>query len=375
MPKKVVVLGAGRVGKAIALDLADRYEVVAVDTNGEALAKLHGAGLKTANADPTDRTTLDSLVAGSDLVINALPGYLGFKVLKNIIDCGKNVVDISFSPENPLELDGLAKNKKVTAVVDCGVAPGLSNMILGFHYKQMEVKNFVCYVGGLPKVRVWPYEYKAPFSPIDVIEEYTRPARLVENGPEVVKEALSEPEYLDFEKIGMLEAFNTDGLRTLLASVKIPNMKEKTLRYPGHIGYMKVLRETGFFNKEPIDVRGAQVSPMEMTSKILFPHWQLKEGEEEFTVMRVIIEGKEDGKLVKYVYNLYDEYDKDTGLTSMARTTGYTCTAVASLILEGGIDMVGIVPPEVIAIDRNKFGKVLSYLKERGVDLDVQRIF
>ena len=364
---RIVILGSGRVGKAIALDLCQQHEVAVVDTNRRALEHLKDARLKLINDDATKRGILTELIRHADLVINALPGHLGFAVLKNVIELGKSAVDISFFAEDPFELHERARDRGVVAAVDCGVAPGLSNMILGSLYRKMEVDSFACYVGGLPRVRRWPYQYKAPFSPIDVIEEYTRPARLVEHGEVVVKEALSDLEHLEFDEIGTLEAFNTDGLRTLLKTVQVPNMKEKTLRYPGHSECMRVLRETGFLSSEPIDIDGKKIAPVEMTTRLLFPHWQLAEGEDEFTVMRIVIEGREDGRAVKYAFDLLDRFDRPTGFSSMARTTGFTCTAVANLVLEGGIRNTGIVPPESIGMDEGSFAYVMDYLKARNV--------
>ena len=148
------------------------------------------------------------------------------------------------------------RQRGVTAVVDCGVAPGLSNMMLGYHASQGAVSSYRCLVGGLPVKRTWPWQYKAPFSPVDVLEEYTRPARLVEGGCIVTRPALSEPELVDLDPVGTLEAFNTDGLRSLLVTMRqVPDMVEKTLRYPGHIDYIRVLRESGFLGTEPRQCR------------------------------------------------------------------------------------------------------------------------
>ncbi|MFU8796050.1 MAG: saccharopine dehydrogenase family protein [Dehalococcoidia bacterium] len=371
--KRVVVLGSGRVGKAIAVDLSQQHAVAVVDTDHGALDQLKDARVEVVNEDATKSGVLAGLLGGADLVINALPGHLGFGVLKSIVELGKAAVDISFFPEDPFELDGIASGSAVPAVVDCGVAPGLSNMILGSHYRQMQVDGFACYVGGLPMVRTWPYQYRAPFSPIDVIEEYTRPARLVETGEVVVKDALSELEYLEFDGIGTLEAFNTDGLRTLLKTVRIPNMKEKTLRYPGHSEYMRVLRESGFFDKEPLDIGGKKIAPVEMTSRLLFRHWQAADDEDEYTVMRIIVEGKEEGIAVRYTYGLLDRFDRLTGFSSMARTTGFTCTAVANLVLEGRLKNTGIVSPELVGMDPAGFACVRDYLKERNVHLAASR--
>ncbi|MCI2430387.1 saccharopine dehydrogenase NADP-binding domain-containing protein [Candidatus Acetothermia bacterium] len=364
--KKVIVLGAGMVGRAIAIDLAQRYDVTAADIDRQALARLP-ANVITVTIDLSRPDTIRELILDSDLVIGAVPGFLGFQTLKTVIECEKNIVDISFFPEEPFQLDALAQQKGVTAVIDCGVAPGMCNMLLGYHNARMKVESYECLVGGLPVKRSWPYQYKAPFSPIDVIEEYTRPARFVENGRLITREALSDSEYMEFDEIGTLEAFNTDGLRSLLRTMKIPNMREKTLRYPGHIEYIKVLRETGFFSKEPIDMNGTEVSPLDVTTRLLFPKWQLEPDEPEFTVMRVIMQGVEDGQRKEYVYELLDRFDQKTKTSSMARTTGYTCTAVALLVLEGLFTQKGIIPPEYVGAEERCYRAVLDYQKEREI--------
>ncbi len=293
---------------------------------------------------------------------------MGFQTLKTIIEGGKNVCDISFFNEDPFLLDDLAKQNNVTAVTDCGVAPGMDNIILGYHNKRMRVEEFVCMVGGLPQQRKWPYEYKAPFSPIDVIEEYVRPARFVKDGKIVIKPALSEPELIDFEGLGTLESFNSDGLRSLIKTMPhIPNMIERTLRYPGHIELMRVLRETGFFNKDELNVRGNNIRPLDVTAKLLFEKWKLGDEEPEFTIMRVIVTGEENSKPVTYIYNLLDKYHEQTKTSSMARTTGYTCTAAAHLILENKFTRKGINPPEFLGEDENNFRSIFKYLEEREV--------
>ena len=190
--KKVIVLGAGLVGKEMAIDLSGKFDVTAVDINEDALDRISRQGVKTQRLDFTNEETLKNIIAGADLVVGAVPGFLGFLTVKRVIESGKNMVDISFFPEDPFALDELARQKNVTVVTDCGVAPGMGNVILGYHNKRMNVSDYECLVGGLPVVREWPYEYKAVFSPIDVIEEYTRPARYVQSGVMVVKEALSD---------------------------------------------------------------------------------------------------------------------------------------------------------------------------------------
>ena len=422
--KRVVVLGAGLVGGAIAVDLHRDFNVTSVDLDQEALGRLNREhGIKTVTADLSDPRKLIAAVQDAGIVVGALPGSMGYRMIEILAPEKKDIVDISFFPEDPFTLSKLAAEHGITVITDCGVAPGMGNIILGYHNRQMEVESYECYVGGLPVTREWPWEYKAVFSPIDVIEEYIRPARYVENGHLVVREALSDPQLLHFDGIGSLEAWNSDGLRTLIRTMQIPDMIEKTLRYPGCIEYLRVLREAGFFSYEEIDVKGVPVRPIDMTAALLFPKWKLKPGEEDFTVMRVIVKGWEPGgnkaaagdrlpgpedrqgektspgstslkdknaedspvksgkeedaekspeaagrgRPVKYVWDLMDRYDRETGTISMARTTGYTCTAAVHLLANGMFPRKGICPPEYLGEEEDNFRFMLKHLEERGV--------
>jgi lysine 6-dehydrogenase len=370
--KRIVVLGAGMVGSAIAADLCREYRVTAVDASRERVEALAAAHPLTGQvADLSRGEVVQGVVRDADLVIGAVPGFMGFATLQAIVEAGKDVVDISFFGEDPLALDALARARGVTAVVDCGVAPGLSNMVLGYHASRMTVESFRCLVGGLPAVRTMPWQYKAPFSPIDVLEEYTRPARLVEHGRIVTRPALSEPEPVEIAGIGTLEAFNTDGLRSLLVTMsQVPNMVEKTLRYPGHIDLVRALRESGFLSQEPISAGGSQVRPIDVTAALLFRQWRLALGEAEFTAMEIAVCGQEGETPREYVYRLLDRTDERTGTSSMARTTGYTCTAAARLVLEGRFSRVGVCPPEVVGADETCFERVLADLAARGVRVE-----
>ena len=367
----IIVIGAGMVGSAIAIDLLQKHNVILADLNAQRLNHLraNNFALQVMPLDVQDISALQRAVAPFDLVICAVPGFLGYQTLKTILEVGKNVVDISFFPENALELDALAKEKGVTAIVDCGVAPGMDNIILGRYNELYTLTDFECLVGGLPKIKKWPFYYKAPFSPIDVIEEYTRPARYVENGNIITREPLTDSEYIEFEKVGTLESFNTDGLRTIISTMPhIPNMKEKTLRYPGHVDFIKALKKSGFFSTEKINVQGAAVSPLAVTSRILFDEWKLGETEPELTVMRVTLKGyDEEGNKIKVEYNLYDEYNPISQTSSMARTTGYTATAAANMFLEGLFPAKGVFPPELIGKEKVCFDYMIDYLKERDI--------
>ena len=367
---KIIVIGAGMVGSAMARDLAVNHQVTSADRNTEALGKLNSEfGINALTLDVTDKAALQSAVSAFDLVVCAVPGFLGFQTLKWLIEAGKDVADISFFPENSLELDALAKEHGVTALVDIGVAPGVDNLILGYYNERMKLDTFECLVGGLPKVKKWPFGYKAPFSPVDVIEEYMRPARCVENGHVVIREPLTDAELIEFDKVGTLESFNTDGLRSIVHTMAhIPNMKEKTLRYPGHIDLIKALKASGFFSDKKIIIDDMEIRPIDVTSKILIDEWKLQPEEEEFTVMRVTVVGTiEDGRRKRIIYNLYDAYDPETKVSSMSRTTGYTCTAAANLLLEGKFAEKGVFPPELVGGKSDCFQFIMNYLKDRGV--------
>lgn len=369
--RSVIILGAGLVGRPMALDLLknDEYEVGIADFSEMALDKFIGTKAKTFQRDLSDSNQVKEVISDYDFVINAVPGSIGFKSLKAIIEAKKNVVDIAFYAENPLELDELAKQNGVCVICDMGVAPGMSHLLSGYAASHLEkIEKILIYVGGLPMVRTFPWEYKAVFSPSDVIEEYTRPARLVENSNIVYKEALSEAELIEFQNVGTLEAFNSDGLRSLVYTIKADYMAEKTLRYQGHIDKIKVLKKSGFFDTKPVLIDNAEVIPLEFTKKMLFPSWKLGENEEDFTVMRIIVEGENaNRKRKRYTYDLYDKYDVVTGIHSMARTTGYSATAALRLLDAGIYNKIGINVPEYVGKNAKSVEFILEKLSERGI--------
>lgn len=400
MPK-AIVLGAGMVGSVIAADLAATpgFDVTVSDIRPSALAaaadraRSSGAQVRTLTADLADPAAVQRLVAPFDIVLGALASRIGLQTLRAVIDAGKHYCDISFMAQDATELDALARSRNVTAIVDMGVAPGMSNLLAGAAAAALDpCEQLEIYVGGLPTRRHWPFQYKAAFSPADVIEEYTRPARIVEHHAVVVRPALSEPELMDFTGVGTLEAFNTDGLRSLAYTLGpnnasraslgansgrgVPFMKEKTLRYPGHIELMRVLRETGLFSENPIEVRSAQgspvsVRPLDLTSRLLFPKWTYEPGEPDLTVMRVIGIGRRDGRRVRLVWDVLDFLDPTSNWTSMARTTAFPCTIAARLIAGGTITSRGVLTPEELAFGPRRVHNIvetmLSQLAARGV--------
>jgi len=369
---RAVVLGAGMVGSVMAADLAaSGHDVTIVDIREPnlAAASARAAGrIRTRREDLADPAAITRAIHDADIVLGALSSRIGFRALAAVIDAGKNYCDISFMAEDFQELSARAKARGVTVVTDCGVAPGMSHILSAYGASLIDdCRAIEIYVGGLPRERRWPYEYKAAFAPSDVIEEYVRPARLVEHSQVVVRPALSEPELLDFPGIGTLEAFNTDGLRSLTTSLSVPFMKEKTMRYPGHIALMRAMRETGLFSQEPIDVGGVQVRPLDVTSKLLFPKWTYEPGEQDLTVMRVIAQGLHQGAPVRHQWDLLDLYDTASHATSMARTTAFPCTIVAGLIAERRFVSPGVNPPEALVRTPGLVESILESHTRRGV--------
>ncbi len=371
--KNVVILGGGLVGTAMALDLARTpgFRVTVADARPEALSRIAArTGAATLEVDLSSSDAVERTVAGFDLVLGALSSRLGLQTLRAVLEARRPYVDISFMAEDAWELDALAKQRGTCAVVDCGVAPGSSNVAIGWAASRMDpCERVEIYVGGLPVVRTWPFEYKAAFAPFDVIEEYVRPSRIVEHGKVVVREALSEPELMDLPGVGTLEAFNTDGLRSLAYTLSAPFMKEKTLRYPGHIGLMRAFRETGLFSEEPIEVGGVKVRPRDLTAALVFPKWTYAEGEADLTVLRVLVEGREAGRRVRHTWDLLDHHDPATRLSSMSRTTGFSATSMAVLVAQGRFTRPGVHPPELVGREPGLYEAFVAELAQRGVHL------
>ncbi len=369
--KQVIILGCGMVGTTMALDLAadPALQVTVADVRPMALAALSArAKVKTIQTDLSDPAAIIALVRPFDLVIGALSSSMGLATLRAVIDAGKPYVDISFMADDALTLSPAAAAAGVVAVVDCGIAPGMSNMMAGYAASVLQpCTRLDIMVGGVPELRRWPFDYKVAFAPSDVIEEYVRPARMVEHGQIAVHPALSGVELVDIPGVGTLEAFNTDGLRSLVTTLAIPDMSEKTMRWPGHAQLMRVLQASGFFSDEPIVVGGKSVIPREVTSALLFPHWTYAPGEVDLTVLRVVATGTKEGMRVRMIWELVDRADTTSGCSSMSRTTGLPATIVARLLLSGRFTTPGVHAPEVLGAVPGLLDEVLAALGERGI--------
>jgi saccharopine dehydrogenase-like NADP-dependent oxidoreductase len=370
--KRAIVLGAGMVGKTIAEDLTGDFRVTVADIRQDALDRVRGG--HKLRADLANPDEVKRVVEGHDIVIGALSSNLGLGTLEAVVEAGKSCCDISFMEEDPRSLSALARERGATVIVDAGVSPGLSNVFAGWAAARMSpCERISILVGGVPEIRRWPFEYKAPYAPTDVFEIYTRPARIVRDGKETVLPALSETELVDIEGVGTLEAFNTDGLRSLIDTLAVPHMVEKTLRYPGHAELMRVFRESGFFGTDPITVEGVMVEPLAVTRALLMPKWKLDDGEREITVLRLEAEGVEDGERVRHRWLLVDRFDEKSQTTSMARSTGYPAAIMAKMIADGQFERPGVHPPEILGQVPGLVEALVTALHTRGVRFERRR--
>lgn len=367
---RVSVLGGGRIGTLLACDLAAEpgFVVTVHDPSPREPSRLEAAGVRLLRADLSESENLAAAIASCDLVAGALPSHLGFAALEAAIRGGKPCCDISFTAEDATILDEAARRAGVTVVFDCGVAPGLSNLMVGHCASALDhIDEVRIYVGGLPFARHRPFEYKAPFAPKDVIAEYTRPVRVVEGGGVTELEALSEPEHIEVPRVGTLEACNTDGLRSLTRTVSANRMREKTLRYPGHFDLMRALRDTGLFDTTPIRVGDSEIRPLDLTAELLTRRWSLDPDEREFTYLRVIVTGTKGGVKTRMRFEMFDETDVGGGNTSMARTTAFPAAIVARMLASGAFSQPGVHAPETLGRIPGMADRVLASLRDRGV--------
>lgn len=372
---RALVLGCGKIGPVAAKDLAESMgsiEVVVADKDGKKAEKVS----EEIGRDNVSWVQLDILnsresvnaLKDYDLVLGFLPGSIGYHLIKTCIDAGKDLVDVSFMSENPLRLNDEASKANVTVIPDCGLAPGISNVLVGHAVEKLDrVQHVHIMVGGLPEEPVQPLGYIITWSPESLIDEYTRKARIVRKGEIVEVEALSGLELVGFPDVGRLEAFYTDGLRTLLHTIRnVEDMWEKTLRYPGHVEKVSLLKDLGFFDEKPVSVDGLNVLPRKLTAK-LFEQKLWKPKVKDIVVLRVEVSGFRNNERIRYVYHLSDHYDEKNGITAMARTTAYPASIIAQLMLKKAVEEKGVLPPEKIGMKDELFMAFLSELERRGI--------
>jgi len=376
---KALVVGCGNIGSVAAEDFARSNPVdVVVADNDKARAKAVAdkIGMKNVSWIQLDVLNYEELIKtlkGFDLVMGFLPGKLGYRLAEACIEAGKDLVDVSYMAENLMTLNDKAVKAGVIIVPDCGLAPGISNVLVGHAAGEMDKVNAVhIMVGGLPETPVPPLGYVVTWSPESLIDEYTRKAGIVEKGKKIEVEALSGLEEIAFPNVGKLEAFYTDGLRTLMDTIKAEDMWEKTLRYPGHAEKIKTLEALGFLDEKNVDVTGVSVSPRKLTVKLLSQKlW--KPEVKDIVALKVEVSGVKNGRRTNYIYHLLDICDKKHGITAMARTTAYPASIVAQMILKKTVKEKGAVPPERLGMHDDLFKTFVEELERHGVRISEEK--
>jgi len=379
---KVLILGCGNIGSVAAEDLAKSSSSIQVvvadksDTRAKQVAeRIGGSNVSWIQLDATNPSKLANALKDFNLVMGFLPGKLGYRLTKACIDAGKDLIDVSYMSENPLTLTENAVKAGVTVVPDCGLAPGISNILVGHAAAELDkVQTVHIMVGGLPEKPIPPLDYVITWSPENLIDEYMREARIVKEGKIIEVEALSGLEEVEFPEFGKLEAFYTDGLRTLPQTITdARDMWEKTLRYPGHAEKIKLLRALGSFEEQQIDVDGVSVSPRKLTVKLL--EQKLRKPEvKDVVALKVEVSGVKNGRQMRYVYHLLDYYDEKRGITAMARTTAYSASIIAQLLLKKALKEKGVVPTEKIGKNNVLFRLFLDELEKRGIRIAEEKM-
>ena len=379
---KVLVLGSGNIGSTAAGDMAKNMsssDIVIADQDSRRAKDVAGrigeSNVSWVHLDVANRGQLLSTLKDCDLAMGFLPGNLGYSLMEACIEARKDLVDVSYMAENPFRLHQAATSAGIIIVPDCGLAPGISNFIVGHAFRKLDKTKAVhVMVGGLPKKPIPPLGYIVTWSPESLIDEYTRKAIIVKRGRRVQVEALSGLENVEFPEVGKLEAFFTDGLRTLLYTMDgVGDMWEKTLRYPGHAEKVRLLEAMGLFEEEKIKVEGEEVSPRKLAVK-LFEQTLRKPEVKDFVALKVEVCGVKNGEEMDYTYHMLDNYDEKRGVTAMARTTAYPMSIVAQLILSGAIKEKGVVPPERLGMEDRVFRMFWESLKKRGIRISEKRM-
>ena len=342
----ILVLGGGQQGRVIAADLARSLPEARVDVADVREPVLPESGnLRWVEADCSDGTAVARLVSGYDLAVGALPARFGYATMRAAIDAKRPLVDVSFSAENPLELHADARAAGVAIVPDCGLAPGLSHLAAGHAATQGPLEELVIYVGGVAQDPGRPYGYVVTWSLDDLLEEYLRPARLVRDGKAITLPAFDDLDRVQVPGVGEMESFLSDGLRTIIHTFPgVKHMSERTLRWPGHVEQVRPLVENGTFLTEFRKQCSAQPAL-------------------DLVVMMTVV--KRGARVQRAT--LVDRYDRDSGLTAMARTTALTTSAVAQWVAGGGGGGPGVKPLELVGPDVRAYTAITGALERHGV--------
>jgi len=345
---KILVLGGGQQGRVIAADLArslPSVEIHVADVRAPSLPAL--LNLRWIEADLADASATARLLAQHDFGVGALPSHLGYGAMRAAIEARRTLVDVSFCEQNALALDAEAKAAGIAILPDCGLAPGLSHLAVGRVAAAGTPDDVTIMVGGVAEDATRPYGYVVTWSLDDLLQEYLRPARVVMEGRPTTVPVFSGMERVTVDGVGEMEAFFSDGLRTLIETLPgVQTMGEKTLRWPGHATAVRPLVAAGRMVEE-FRARCVSDPPLDLVALVV----RVRRGARERTM------------------TLVDRYDPRTGLTAMARTTALTTSAVAQLVAAGGVRAHGVLPLETLGPDEASYAFITQGLEGRGVHL------
>lgn len=373
---RMLVLGAGLQGSACAYDLLQRPEVDRVtlaDLHPERAAaflkKRKTKRLVTARLDANKAGALQKLLRGHDAVMNALPYYFNYPVSKAAVSGGLHCADLGGNTEivqKQKTLHKAAQRKKVSVIADCGLAPGMVNIIAAEGIRRVgEAETVKIFVGGLPQNPEPPLNYQIVYSLEGALDYYTTPSWVLREGRPARVDALSELEEVQFPSpVGTLEAFHTGGGISTMPwaySGKIRTMEYKTLRYPGHALIMRNIREMGLLSLDPVTVRGQKIVPRDAFIAAVSPQLSKPSGR-DLVALRVAVAGK-NGKRV--AWQLLDYYDEATGISAMMRTTGFSLAITGVMQVDGRIGSAGVFTPD----EAVPFQAYVAELKQRGVEI------
>ncbi|HEX2601127.1 MAG TPA: saccharopine dehydrogenase C-terminal domain-containing protein [Gemmatimonadaceae bacterium] len=374
---RMLVLGAGLQGSACAYDLLQNKEVKEVrladlhtDHLAPFLAPLSGKRLIFTPLDVRDRQAALALMRECDAVMSAIPYYFNFELAELAVEAGVHFADLGGNTEIVFKqktLDAAAKKKGITVIPDCGLAPGMVNILAEYAIKQLDsVESVRIFVGGLPQDPEPPLNYQIVYSLEGVLDYYTTLSWVLRGKKRTQVKALSEIEPVYFGgSLGELEGFHTAGGLSTMAfryEGKIPTMEYKTLRYPGHARIMEAIRELGLLELEPVDVKGMKVVPRDLVVSAMGPRLTKPEGQ-DLVAMRVYAEGTKGGKPKKIGWEMVDYYDEETGISAMERSTGYSLSITGQMQVHGEIGRSGVFTPDE-AIPPQQY---IDELAKRGV--------
>ena len=373
---RMLVLGAGLQGSACAYDLLQNPEVTEVrladlhtDHLAQFLAPFSGDRLIFTPLDVRDREAVAALMRQTDAAMSAIPYYFNYELAEQAVEAGIHFSDLGGNTEIVFKqktLDQKAKEKGITVIPDCGLAPGMVNILAEYAIQQLDsVDTLRIYVGGLPQKPEPPLNYQIVYSLEGVLDYYTTLSWVLRDGKRTQVTALSEIEPVRFSSLGELEGFHTAGGLSTMAfryEGKIPTMEYKTLRYPGHAKIMEAIRELGLLELNPVDVKGVKVVPRDLVVAAMGPRLTKPHGH-DLVALRVFAEGLKGGKRKKIGWEMVDFYDEDNGISAMERSTGYSLSITGQMQARGDIGKSGVFTPDE-AIPPQKY---IDELAKRGV--------